>query len=200
MADLQLTRLTNDDIPASFPTPLRMALLDQFENTNRLLEDLAAAIEKAEAAQSSSNNANESVSSLGSSTEKIANIAQSAYELSNNNSLKLLEIQDNTDSLDEVFVSKIDKNHQEIASSLRVSGYLSVDKLPVLYKRDEGWAQSVGTQMKGGMNSDAAYPVSDVPTQADVQAIANGLVETRQVLGAIIEALTNRHRLIGPNS
>jgi hypothetical protein len=197
MADLQLTRLTNDDIPALFPTPLRMALLDQFENTNRLLEDLAAAIEKAEAAQSSSNNANESVSSLGSSTEKIANVAQSAYELSNNNSLKLLEIQDNTDSLDEVYVSKVDVNHQEIASSLGVSGYLFIDKLPVLYKRDGGWAQSVGTQRKGGMNSDAAYPVSDVPTQADVQAIANGLVETRQVLGAILEVLTNHHKLIG---
>lgn len=49
------------------------------------------------------------------------------------------------------------------------------------------WGLPTGTGSRATFNMDAAYPVSNPPTQAEVQAIATGLVEVRKRLGQLIQ-------------
>ncbi len=48
------------------------------------------------------------------------------------------------------------------------------------------WALPTGAGSRATFNMDTAYPVSNPPTQVEVQAIAAGLVEARKRLGQLI--------------
>lgn len=48
-----------------------------------------------------------------------------------------------------------------------------------------GWAVPTGAGSRATFDMNAAYPVSNPPTQAEVQAIAAGLVEVRKRLGQL---------------
>lgn len=201
MASLELTQLNQNDIPSTFPDPLRRVLLDLFTNLNQFGEDITAALDAATTAQSTGEAAQQSSEVIEDSVSKVANLAQSASNLATSNADLISELQTAIGDLGDIegdYVSKSDTNHQEIVSSLGVAGYLDVDGDQVLIKTETGWAASTGTKKNGGIDADISYPVSSTPTQAEVQAIADGLVETRKVLIAIIDALTNHHKLIGP--
>lgn len=93
-------------------------------------------------------------------------------------------IKDNTTSL------------QIMAGALSVNQELRISNVKVLGGRNTGWTPTTGTQKKGGMNADNAYNASADYSQPELQAIAGGLVEVRQVVAALIAAFTS-HGAIG---
>lgn len=85
---------------------------------------------------------------------------------------------------------------QVMAGPLSVATELRINNIKVLGGRDTGWTATTGTRKKGGMNADRAFNSSATYNQDDLQQIASGLVEVRQVLAALIAA-ADSHGLIG---
>lgn len=86
----------------------------------------------------------------------------------------------------------------QVGGSENVSVSYKVAGLQVVSSQQTGWTTSTGTALKGGMNAAAAYPAGALYSQAEVQAIAAGLVEARRVIKALQDALaaTAGHGLI----
>lgn len=85
---------------------------------------------------------------------------------------------------------------QVMAGPLSVNQELRISNVKVMGARNTGWEATTGTQKKGGMNADNAYNASATYSQPEIQAIAGGLVEVRQVVAALIAAFTS-HGAIG---
>ena len=84
-----------------------------------------------------------------------------------------------------------------MASSLGVTGNLSIDGEIVVIATQEGWASPVGALQLGGMDSSKAYPVGAAYAQSEIQSLASGLIESRKVINALVAALYSHHQLIG---
>lgn len=86
----------------------------------------------------------------------------------------------------------------QVGGSENVSVSYKVGGLQVVSAQQSGWAASTGAALKGGMNAATAYPAGALYSQAEVQAIAAGLVEARRVIKALQDALaaTAGHGLI----
>lgn len=86
----------------------------------------------------------------------------------------------------------------QVGGSENVSVSYKVAGLQVVSAQQAGWTASTGTALKGGMNAATAYPAGALYSQAEVQAIAAGLVEVRRVVKALQDALaaTAGHGLI----
>lgn len=69
----------------------------------------------------------------------------------------------------------------------------------VVSARNPGWSTWTGTASKAAQNADATQTISAIPTQAEVEWIRDRLMETRQGVKALIDALheTAGHGLIG---
>lgn len=86
----------------------------------------------------------------------------------------------------------------QVGGSENVSVSYKVAGLQVVSAQQTGWTASTGTALKGGINAATAYPAGALYSQAEVQAIAAGLVEARRVIKALQDALaaTSGHGLI----
>lgn len=96
------------------------------------------------------------------------------------------------------YVSKSAIASQSLASPLNVTTSYSVGGTKVVGTRNTGWTASTGTASKAGINGSTTYTVSAAYTQSEIQAIATGLQQVRQLAVALQTALgaTSGHGLI----
>lgn len=93
------------------------------------------------------------------------------------------------------YVSKSATGVQSLASPLSVTTSYSVGGTKVIGARATGWTAATGTALLGVFNANQTFTVSNPPTQAEVQAIANALIAARQRIKAL-EDMSRTHGLI----
>ncbi|MEY6762894.1 phage tail protein [Kluyvera ascorbata] len=76
----------------------------------------------------------------------------------------------------------------QVVGSENVSVSYKVAGLQVVGARQTGWTAATGTALLGAFDANQAFTVSNPPTQAEVQAIANALVAARQRIKALEDA------------
>lgn len=96
------------------------------------------------------------------------------------------------------YISKTAIAPQSISSPLNVTTSYSVDGKKVVGARSTGWTSSTGTASKAGINGSTTYSASATYTQSELQAIATGLQQVRQLVVALQNAMgaTSGHGLI----
>lgn len=95
------------------------------------------------------------------------------------------------------YVSKSATDTQTLSSPLNVASSYSVGGVKVVGARVTGFTAATGTALKGAFAADTSYTVGTTYSQAQVQALANALRETRQRLKALEDAMRS-HGSIGP--
>lgn len=95
--------------------------------------------------------------------------------------------------VDYVSLSKTEK--QKLSSPIDVSTSYSVNGTKVVGDRVTGFTSATGTSLKGSFNANQSYSFSADYTQSEIQTLANGLVEARQRIKALEDALRT-HGLI----
>lgn len=95
--------------------------------------------------------------------------------------------------VDYVSLSKTEK--QKISSPIDVSTSYSVNGTKVVGSRVTGFTSATGTALKGSFNANQSYSFSASYTRSEMQTLANGLVEARQRIKALEDALRS-HGLI----
>ncbi|WON77581.1 phage tail protein [Serratia sp. UGAL515B_01] len=93
------------------------------------------------------------------------------------------------------YVSKSAATLQSIASPLSVATSYSVNGTKVVGERVTGITPAAGTAFTGAFNANSGYPVGATYSQSEVLAIAAGLVEARQRIKTLEDALRT-HGLI----
>lgn len=93
-------------------------------------------------------------------------------------------------------VSKTQSTLQVMSGPLSVGTELRINNIKVLGGRQTGWTSPTGTLKKGAINGSASYSAGATYSQAEIQALADGLVEARQVIAALV-ALAMSHGLAG---
>jgi len=76
------------------------------------------------------------------------------------------------------------------AANFRVGG------VQVVGARVGGWTPVTGTQQRGGINADQTFNASAAYSQAEANAVASGLLESRRLIAALYGAMA-AHGLIG---
>lgn len=105
-----------------------------------------------------------------------------------------IKIQDLDGRISEyVSLSKTEK--QKLLSPIDVSTSYSVNGTKVVGTRVTGFTSATGTSLKGSFNANQSYSFSDDYTRSEIQTLANGLVEARQRIKALEDALRS-HGLI----
>ncbi|AKL13272.1 TPA: phage tail protein [Kluyvera intermedia] len=87
------------------------------------------------------------------------------------------------------YVSKSVTTLQSMASPVSVQSYYAINGTQVVGPRASGWTAATGTALLGAFNSSATYSVSATYTQAEITAIATGLVQARQRIKALEDML-----------
>lgn len=95
--------------------------------------------------------------------------------------------------VDYVSLSKTEK--QKLLSPIDVSTSYSVNGTKVVGSQVTGFTSATGTAFKGSFNANQSYSFSADYTQSEIQTLANGLVEARQRIKALEDALRS-HGLI----
>ncbi|HEI8511062.1 TPA: phage tail protein [Proteus mirabilis] len=95
--------------------------------------------------------------------------------------------------VDYVSLSKTEK--QKLSSPIDVSTSYSVNGNKVVGSRVTGFTSATGTAFKGSFNANQSYSFSADYTRSEIQTLANGLVEARQRIKALEDALRT-HGLI----
>ncbi|MBS3834867.1 phage tail protein [Proteus mirabilis] len=95
--------------------------------------------------------------------------------------------------VDYVSLSKTEK--QKLLSPIDVSTSYSVNGTKVVGSRVNGFTAATGTAFKGSFNANQSYSFSADYTRSEIQTLANGLVEARQRIKALEDALRS-HGLI----
>lgn len=95
--------------------------------------------------------------------------------------------------VDYVSLSKTEK--QKLLSPIDVSTSYSVNGTKVVGSRVTGFTSATGTAFKGSFNANQSYSFSADYTRSEMQTIASGLVEARQRIKALEDALRS-HGLI----
>ncbi|WP_237612086.1 phage tail protein [Proteus sp. G2673] len=95
--------------------------------------------------------------------------------------------------VDYVSLSKTEK--QKLSSPIDVSTSYSVNGTKVIGSRVTGFTSATGTSLKGSFNANQSYSFSSDYTQSEMQTLANGLIESRQRIKALEDALRS-HGLI----
>lgn len=94
---------------------------------------------------------------------------------------------------DYVSLSKLTK--QTLKSPIDVSTSYSVNGNKVIGTRVTGFTSATGTALKGSFNVNQSYSFSADYTRSEMQTLANGLIEARQRIKALEDALRS-HGLI----
>ncbi|MCT0101927.1 phage tail protein [Proteus mirabilis] len=95
--------------------------------------------------------------------------------------------------VDYVSLSKTEK--QKLLSPIDVSTSYSVNGTKVVGSRVTGFTSATGTAFKGSFNANQSYSFSADYTRSEMQTLANGLIEARQRIKALEDALRS-HGLI----
>ncbi|MBI6337761.1 phage tail protein [Proteus sp. PR00224] len=95
--------------------------------------------------------------------------------------------------VDYVSLSKTEK--QKLLSPIDVSASYSVNGTKVVGTRVAGFTSATGTALKGSFNANQSYSFSADYTRSEMQTLANGLIEARQRIKALEDALRS-HGLI----
>ncbi len=95
--------------------------------------------------------------------------------------------------VDYVSLSKTEK--QKLLSPIDVSASYSVNGTKVVGTRVTGFTSATGTSLKGSFNANQSYSFSADYTRSEMQALASGVVEARQRIKALEDALRS-HGLI----
>lgn len=95
--------------------------------------------------------------------------------------------------VDYVSLSKTEK--QKLSSPIDVSTSYSVNGTKVVGTRVTGFTSATGTALNGSFNANQSYSFSADYTRSEMQALANGLIEARQRIKALEDALRS-HGLI----
>lgn len=95
--------------------------------------------------------------------------------------------------VDYVSLSKTEK--QKLLSPIDVSTSYSVNGTKVVGSRVNGFTAATGTAFKGSFNANQSYSFSADYTRSEMQALASGVVEARQRIKALEDALRS-HGLI----
>lgn len=95
--------------------------------------------------------------------------------------------------VDYVSLSKTEK--QKLLSPIDVSTSYSVNGTKVVGTRVTGFTSATGTALKSSFNANQSYSFSADYTRSEIQTLANGLVEARQRIKALEDALRS-HGLI----
>ncbi|HHZ8091543.1 TPA: phage tail protein [Proteus mirabilis] len=95
--------------------------------------------------------------------------------------------------VDYVSLSKTEK--QKLSSPIDVSTSYSVNGIKVVGPRVTGFTPATGTALKGSFNANQSYSFSADYTRSEIQTLANGLIEARQRIKALEDALRS-HGLI----
>ncbi|WP_336293536.1 phage tail protein [Cronobacter dublinensis] len=101
----------------------------------------------------------------------------------------------NITSLQGDYISKSATTAQSLASPFNVTTSYSVNGTKVLGSRQTGWTAATGTALLSSFNSSQTYSASAAYTQSEINALATGLVQARQRIKAIEDAL-RAHGLI----
>ncbi|NBN47237.1 phage tail protein [Proteus sp. G2626] len=89
--------------------------------------------------------------------------------------------------VDYVSLSKTEK--QKLLSPIDVSTSYSVNGTKVVGTRVTGFTSATGTSLKGSFNANQSYSFSADYTRSEMQTLASGLVEARQRIKALEDAL-----------
>ncbi|EMG6081810.1 phage tail protein [Proteus mirabilis] len=95
--------------------------------------------------------------------------------------------------VDYVSLSKTEK--QKLLSPIDVSTSYSVNGTKVVGTRVTGFTSATGTALKSSFNANQSYSFSADYTRSEIQTLANGLIEARQRIKALEDALRS-HGLI----
>ncbi|MBI6260682.1 phage tail protein [Proteus mirabilis] len=95
--------------------------------------------------------------------------------------------------VDYVSLSKTEK--QKLLSPIDVSTSYSVNGNKVVGSRVTGFTSATGTALKGSFNANQSYSFSADYTRSEIQTLASGVVEARQRIKALEDALRT-HGLI----
>ncbi|EKA0987414.1 phage tail protein [Cronobacter sakazakii] len=101
----------------------------------------------------------------------------------------------NITSLQGDYVSKSATATQGLASPLNVTTSYSVNGTKVIGARQTGWTAATGTSLVGAFNASQTYSASTTYTQSEISALATGVVQARQRIKALEDAL-RAHGLI----
>lgn len=77
----------------------------------------------------------------------------------------------------------------QVGGSVNVSVSYKVAGLQVIGARQTGWTAATGTASKSAFNADLAFTVGATYTQTEIQSLANALIEARQRIKALEDAL-----------
>lgn len=89
--------------------------------------------------------------------------------------------------VDYVSLSKTEK--QKLSSPIDVSTSYSVNGTKVVGTRVTGFTSATGTSLKGSFNANQSYSFSADYTRSEMQTLASGLIEARQRIKALEDAL-----------
>lgn len=93
------------------------------------------------------------------------------------------------------YVSKSETDPQTLSGPISVVTSYSIGGVKVVGPRIAGITPATGTALNGAFNADQAYPVGTVYSQAEATAIASGLIQSRQRIKTLEDALRT-HGLI----
>ncbi|WP_105601290.1 phage tail protein [Cronobacter sakazakii] len=93
------------------------------------------------------------------------------------------------------YVSKSATATQNLASPVNVTTSYSIDGTKVIGARQTGWTAATGTSLLSAFNANQSYSASTTYTQSEISALATGLVQARQRIKAMEDAL-RAHGLI----
>jgi len=108
---------------------------------------------------------------------------------------RVTQAETDIDNLQADAVSKKATEAQAISSPISVATSYSVNGTKVVGARVTGFTAATGTALKGAFNASTTFTVSATYTQAEVQALSNGLVAARQRIKALEDAMRS-HGLI----
>lgn len=94
-------------------------------------------------------------------------------------------------------VVKLNENALQVMEGpLSIGTEIRVNNIKVMGGRQTGWTSPTGTLKKGAINGSAAYTAGAAYSQEEIQVLADGLVEARQVIAALV-ALVMSHGMAG---
>ncbi len=102
---------------------------------------------------------------------------------------RITSAEDDINELQEHAIVDNPSSLQTIEGSLNVTTAYEVSGIKIVGAQQSGWIAIDGTPVKGGINADQIYNASTEYSQSDIQALATGLLEARQVIKALSDAL-----------
>jgi hypothetical protein len=104
-------------------------------------------------------------------------------------------IKDDISTIKVDYLSKSVTSAQSLASPLNVATSYSVGGVKVVGVRVTGFTAATGSALKSSFNASQSYSVGTLYSQTEMQAMATGLIQARQRIKALEDALRN-HGLI----